>query len=160
MILCCVLFLSGITSILVIAKSNDTIEENTMENLEGIIYSCDHINSIYNGNRTTIEKSEILPIWEDTLEGHHEMPAYSVALNSDTKEAMRLGLWLELSFTTLQTYNEMPFDKLLIEIQPDWSGFNIIRHHDGIYEGRCYYISLNNQTLHSLYDYLLSTHNE
>ena len=79
------------------------------------------------------------------------MPAYGVSIDKDTRDALKTGLWLELKFSTTLTHNEMPFDSLLIEVDSEYSGFNIIRHHDNQYEGRCYYINLE-KDMSSLYE--------
>ena len=71
-----------------------------------------------------------------------EMPAFGVALDTETREAMKTGLWIELVYDGTQEYNEMPFDSLLIQVEKDYSGFNVIRKFKGKYDGRCFYLSL------------------
>ena len=73
----------------------------------------------------------------------HEMPAFSVAENNSTLNALESKTWLELEFDTTQAYNEMPFDSLLIEVDGNFSGFNLIRKHNGKYDGRCFYLNLS-----------------
>ena len=77
------------------------------------------------------------------LTNSHEMPALGVSLDNETRNELKNGLWLEFNYKTTQTYNEMPFDSLLIKVEPDNSGFNVLRKHDNLYEGRCYYINLD-----------------
>ena len=57
-------------------------------------------------------------------------------------------------FEKTKVYNEMPFETLLINVEKDWSGFNIIRKHDSKYEGRCFYINLENADMSKLYELL------
>ena len=80
----------------------------------------------------------------------HEMPAFSVAEDKNTLDALASGIWLELEFNTTQTYNEMPFDSLLIEVNSEFSGFNLIRKHNGKYDGRCFYLDLSSNMKHLL----------
>ena len=54
-------------------------------------------------------------------------------LDSETKEAMKEGLWIKFIFDKTQVKSEMPFDELLIKLEKDSFGFNIIRGNDGVY---------------------------
>lgn len=99
----------------------------------------------HNGNLHTCNQNEqdaIVNSLKAMLYNSHEMPAFGVSLDTETRQELNNGTWIEFCFDTVTTYNDMPFDKLLIKVSPDDAGFNIIRHHDGMYEGRCYYISL------------------
>ena len=78
-------------------------------------------------------------ICEDSI----EMPAYGVSLDSDTRNAMKKGLWIELDFKKTITHNDMPFERLLVEVNEEFTCINIIRRHDGLYEGRCFYLNLS-----------------
>ena len=84
-----------------------------------------------------------------------EMPAFGVALHDDTIEAMKNGVWLELTFDKIYTHNEMVFEKLLIKVEENLTGFNIIRFYGGQYQGRCFYIDLVNYDTSKLYDMLV-----
>ena len=86
---------------------------------------------------------KILSKINDICEGSIEMPAYGVSLDSDTINAMKKGLWIELDFKKTLTHNDMPFERLLVEINDEFTGINIIRRHDGLYEGRCFYLNLS-----------------
>ncbi len=94
--------------------------------------------------------NEFLTICEDA----RDMPAYGVSLHNETAEAKKQGLWLELAFDSEQVFNEMPFESLLVHIEPQNQGFNLIRKYNGKYDGRCFYLSLNT-TMKSLYESLL-----
>jgi len=115
--------------------------------------------SIFCNNQQIIvdnsEKIEIIESLKEITNNAHEMPAYGVAIDHEVRDAMRLGLWLELNFNNTMTHEGMTFDNLLINIDPEASGFNLIRQHDGIYEGRCYYLSLDN-TMEKLYNAIIS----
>lgn len=82
--------------------------------------------------------SSLLAVTKDS----HDMPAYGVSLDSDTKKAIQSGTWVELQFDTTKIFNEMPFDSLLIEVKEDYQGINIIRKNNKTYDGRCFYLNL------------------
>lgn len=90
-------------------------------------------------------------ILQNLLKNSHDMPAFGVSLDQETKKAMQSGAWLQLTYPTAQEVNGLPFDTLLIELRPNDSGFNIIRGNNAIYDGRCFYIDLVDTTLTSLY---------
>lgn len=73
----------------------------------------------------------------------HDMPAFAVSLHNETIKEKQDGLWIELNFDNTQTFNEMPFDSLLFKVEENDSGLNLIRKHNGKYEGRCFYLNLN-----------------
>ena len=114
---------------------------------------------IYNENTaTTIEtnSTDYTAITNAILtmcDGAREMPAFGVSLDNETREAIKTGLWIELIYSNTQEYNEVPFDTLLIQVEKDYTGFNIIRKHNDKYEGRCFYLALNGD-MSKLYDIL------
>ena len=91
----------------------------------------------------------------DKLKGCHIMPAFGVSIHTETIKSLQQGVWLRLQYNGKKWVDGMDFDELLIEVQPDFSGFNIIRGNIGIYDGRCYYVDLScNMKL--LYNYINS----
>ena len=100
------------------------------------------------------EKQQIINEFEKLLKTGHEMPAFGVALNEDVQAQKQNGLFVEFCFNEMIEYNEMPFCRLLIQIKPEDCGFNIIRYHDAKYEGRCYYVSLGENTMQNFYDFI------
>lgn len=72
----------------------------------------------------------------------HDMPAYSVSLDKDTKIALQKGTWIELEFATPQTFNDLPFEAILFEVNEKYEGINIIRKNNKKYDGRCFYLNL------------------
>lgn len=86
----------------------------------------------------------------------HEMPALGISLDSEIKEAMKNNVWIEFSYSTIQEHNEMPFDSLLIFVDKDSQGFNIFRGNNNKFEGRCFYINLNNSSMENLYNDIIS----
>lgn len=125
------------------------------------INNCKEIEIIIDNEKTTYQSTDneydkILNELDKMLENSHEMPAFGVSLDNDTKEAKKTGVWIELKYSETYSHNEMTFDSLLIEVEKDWGGFNIIRGNKGNYEGRCFYINLNKNNMDNLYDLLIS----
>lgn len=99
--------------------------------------------------------SEICAAWNNMIFGAHEMPAYGVSLDRETKKAMTSGVWAEFVFDKQLSANGMPFEKLLVNAQPEWCGFNIIRYTTGYgYDGRCFYYDLAGKNMSLFYDCL------
>lgn len=141
----------GIT---VIAK-NLLDKEKDYSSITEVVLSADNIQVYMDGNQKDIDKDQINNLIEQMMKDCRQMPAFGVALDNEVKTARNNGVWIELEYNQKQIYDEMPFDKLLIEVGQDYSGFNIMRHHDGEYEGRCYYVDLVNNNMSTLYDYIV-----
>lgn len=93
--------------------------------------------------------------WNNMIFGAHEMPAFGVSLNDETVKAMQNGVWAEFTFDRQLYSNGMPYEKLLVNVQPEWSGFNIVRYtakHG--YDGRCFYYDLVNKDMSGFYNCL------
>lgn len=125
---------------------------------------CDYAKSVsvYNDGESRIYKvgedkfNLICTEWKSMIFGAHEMPAYGVSLNDETVKAMKSGVWAEFSFGRELSSGGMPYEKLLINVQPEWTGFNLIRYtakHG--YDGRCFYYDLVNKDMSSFYDCLI-----
>ena len=126
------------------------------------------IDSFYNVQNIVVYKQgnvEVLPKGDDKYqlvidslfeitENSHEMPAFGVSLDHETREALKTGIWIELEFVGVQEYNGMPFESLLIQVNNNYSGFNLIRRYNGKYEGRCFYLHIENN-MQQLYDILV-----
>ena len=85
----------------------------------------------------------------------YEMPALGVSVDSLTKNEMKKGVWLRFVFSRTREHNGMPFDALLIKIEPNFHGYNIERQNGGVYGGRCFYFNLNSGDMSLLYDTLI-----
>lgn len=117
------------------------------------------INIINNNEKQIHHKGEsdfeeVLETLNDITEYSHDMPAFGVSIDKLTREEVKTGQWLELEFDKTYSFNEMPFEKLLIKIEKDIYGFNLIRYQNGKYEGRCFYLSLNG-SMNKLYNLIL-----
>ncbi len=93
----------------------------------------------------------IMNTWNEIVCDAYEMPAYGVSIDSLTREEMKSGQWLEFVFDGKCQYNEMPFEKLLVKVEEEYSGFNVIRYlSEGGYFGRCFYMQLNDKNMSSI----------
>lgn len=90
------------------------------------------------------------------LDDSYTMPAFGVSIHTETLKAMQNDVWLKLQYAQTNYVDDMPFDELLIEVNPEFEGFNVIRGNKGIYEGRCFYINLDNNTMEQLNDHIES----
>ena len=99
--------------------------------------------------------NEIVTEWNAMTVCALPMPAYGVSINSETERALANGVWVEFCYTEPVVYDDMPFERLLIEVKPEFMGFNAIRYNtQGGYSGRCYYIDLNGNDMHAFYECL------
>lgn len=152
MVITITLILGG--GITVFAIEYNKLGENepilTMENINEVLLSSSSINIYKNGQRIVVDRESVNPILSEMLDGCRLMPAFGVALDNEVREAINTGIWLELVYDKEYQFEGMPFDKLLIEVGSDYSGFNVMRHHGGQYEGRCYYVDLVNKNMNEL----------
>ncbi len=99
--------------------------------------------------------NEICAAWNNMIFGAHRMPAYGVSLDNETRQAIKSGVWAEFVFDKKLSSDGMPYEKLLVNAQPEWSGFNIIRYTSEFgYDGRCFYYDLVNKDMSMFYDCL------
>ncbi len=101
--------------------------------------------------------NDIIAVWNDTCANARNMPAYGVSLNSETLKAVKHGLWLEFCFGKVNICNDLPFERLLIEVKAELTGFNLIRYEtERGYDGRCFYFNLVNRDMSALFNILNS----
>lgn len=81
----------------------------------------------------------------------HEMPAFGVSLDEETRKEKNKGIWIELLFDSPCKHDGMDFESLLIKVEKEDYAFNLIRKYNGKYEGRCFHLSLASSTK-QLYD--------
>lgn len=98
---------------------------------------------------------EIVAEWNAMTVSALPMPAYGVSLDGETVQALASGVWVEFCYSAPMVCEDMPFERLLIQAQPQSMGFNVIRYNtQGGYSGRCYYINLNGGTMCDFYECL------
>lgn len=131
----------------------------TVELYEAFDYS-DVINVYDEGNVVSYGKGEdrfeeILSGFKTLIDGAHDMPAFGVSINSLTTKEMQKGLWVEFGFDQQYKSNGMPYEKLLVNVQKSFAGFNIVRYNaDSGYDGRCFYYDLVNKDMSDFYNIL------
>lgn len=121
---------------------------------ENLIDSFGHYQSLIvtiNNEQVELEKGDdkaekIIQTLVKITEHSHEMPAFGVSIDNLTREDMKQGLWVELRFDNVCRYEGMDFEGLLINVGNNDFGFNLIRMNNGIYDGRCFYLSLSQST--------------
>ncbi len=121
------------------------IQNYLYDQIDAIFDDCSGIRIYHDGNIKEIKKGtkefeEIIKQWQIDCKNGYEMPAYFVALPKESAEDMKSGLHIEFLFDETRTHNEMPFDALVLKLVPSQYGYTLTRHHDGIYEGRCYHL--------------------
>ena len=109
------------------------------------------------GKSRTFEKdskeyTEILDGFIEMIHDSNEMPAFGVSMHKLTVEAMQAGVWVKFHFPEQMEHSEMPFNSLLIQVDPSFQGFNVIREVENEYTGRCYYLDLNGGTMQTFHD--------
>ncbi|MBP3630291.1 MAG: hypothetical protein J6J23_02255 [Clostridia bacterium] len=128
-------------------KNQDNYFINQLDNVTAVRYYAD-------GQTAEISKgdsrfNEIISRFAKLLDGYREMPAFGVSLDNETVEAMKSGEWVEFVFQEVYVHNGMPYKRLLMNIQAGNSGFNLIRNYNEKYEGRCFYVELNEKTMYN-----------
>lgn len=99
--------------------------------------------------------NKILAGWNKMIEGAHQMPALGVSINKLTLQEMQKNLWVEFAFSKQYECCGMSFEKLLVAVNKDYYGFNLIRYNTEYgYEGRCYYIDLVGKNMSEFYELL------
>lgn len=131
-----------------------------INNIQKSLLTSNQAYIIVDNNYNKIDNiKELNNVLNQMLEDSHEMPAVGVSIHTETLIAIKSGTWLKLQYDNTKMLNNITFDELLIEIKPDFTGFNIIRGNKGIYEGRCFYIDLVNKDMSKLYNYIQELNN-
>lgn len=118
-----------------------------MEVLTDLFFKAKQYVVYYNGQKQIISIDNISSDLKKMCEKSYFSPAFGVSINEYTLNELKKGLWLEMEYNEQLEFAGMPFEKLLINIQPDFYGFNIIRYNSKKgYDGRCYYLNLNNSS--------------
>ena len=124
------------------------------QNIQNHLTNYNNASVVIDGCGFDIDENKLNQLLADILEDSRNMPALGVSLHNETLKALNNGVWLKFKYTKTYYIDELPFDELLINVEPLAHGFNIIRGNNGIYEGRCYYIDLIDSTTEVLHNYL------
>lgn len=122
--------------------------------IQEYLITANVVQIIKDGRRTECDCNIINNELKIMLQNSRQMPAFGVSIHVDTINDMMQGYWIKLQYSETKVVNDMHFDELLIKVEPNASGFNVIRGNKGIYEGRCYYIDLDNKSMNGLYNYI------
>ena len=137
-------------------------EYNEYENVESSFDHSVQIEVIIDDNslvfnKGTYEYNGILNEFKKMIFNSHEVPSLGVSLDELTREEKKKGVWIEFKFNEISYSRDMPFESLLVNVNLDFYGFNVIRKYEGKYEGRTYYINLVNN-MDNLYYYLVNNY--
>ncbi|MGN1060687.1 MAG: hypothetical protein ACI4QN_03045 [Candidatus Coproplasma sp.] len=103
-------------------------------------------------NKESTKFKEICAAWTGMMKFARQMPAFGVSLNSETAKAVKKEVWLEFTFPQEYCNSGMTFERLLINVSPAFSGFNVIRFNSQYgYDGRCFYFDLIGSDMKDLY---------
>ena len=103
---------------------------------------------------TEDEQSKLQQQVENLFEGSLTMPAFGVMFDDMFQEATSNGTFVSLKFGRILEVNGLPFDQIVFQVSPDWSGFNLFRGMNGVFQGRCIYIDLNGKTMQDFSDFI------
>lgn len=136
------------------------IQNFVREEINSVFDDCYAIKIYDNNHKIIFEKGtkefdKILQLWQITVNSGYEMPAFGVSIHELTIEDMQKGLHIEFLFDKLNYHNEMPFDSLLLKLQENQYGYQLIRHYEDKYQGRCFYVNTT-EINNDLYDYIQS----
>ena len=127
------------------------------------IFSEAQMVKVYNDGQEIVMsqqvKSDFDTLFVEALDDARQMPAFGVSIHKLTVEEMKSGIWVKFIYQQTMEVDGMPFDELLVHVQKDMHGVNIIRGNGGSYNGRCFYLDLNG-TLDEVYDFLANLENE
>lgn len=88
-------------------------------------------------------------------EGGYEMPGYGVSIDSLTRQELKSGVWVRLVYPERVYRGEIPFESLLIKVDKEYCGYNLMREYEGKYQGRVFYFNLQpGKTMEPLYNLL------
>lgn len=100
--------------------------------------------------RGSAEFMAIMSAWHETIAGARPMPAFGVCIDSLTRQEKQSGVWIEFVFDEEHSGDGMPFEKLLLKVEPEYRGFNLCRFFNGKYGGRCFYLDLSGGDMRTL----------
>ena len=126
------------------------------QTVQEYLVDCSQATIIVDNKYINIENvKQLNDVINDMIKDSHTMPAFGVSIHIETLSAIQNGVWLKLQYNGTQSVDDMVFDELLIEVNPKFGGFNIIRGNRGIYDGRCFYIDLVDKNMSTLYNFIL-----
>lgn len=97
------------------------------------------------------EEQENLEMFVSNLfENAHTLPAFGVVTNELYQQHILKGKFVSLKFDRTLELAGLPFDELVFEVNEEASGFNLMRGINGVFQGRCVYVDLMENTMKEL----------
>lgn len=120
----------------------DTAQENALIN---VISEINSFEIIQNGQVKEINKDNFLfqkicENLENLFSTSRLEPAFGVSLHNETLVELEANDFLKIKFGKQLIINELPFESLLIKLEDNAYGCNIIRENNLNYFGRCFYL--------------------
>lgn len=78
----------------------------------------------------------------------------AIADHNTMQEQKKKGLWIELEYDEVMSFNESKFEKLLFPLKPKYDYINLYRYYSREYQGRCFGLSLGYKTT-DLYNFVI-----
>ncbi len=116
-------------------------------------------NLIVDGNTIELsqeQQDQLFVQIEQLFEGSKTMPAFGVTTPEMFAEDLKSGNFVSMKFDGLFEVNGLPFDELVFKVDKDYHAFNLIRGNNGVYNGRCIYIDLDEKDM-SEFDQFIQT---
>lgn len=119
-----------------------------MKELTDAVQTAGRIIVIADGREHCFEKDDvafqaIIKAWDEMTATAIRMPAFGVSIDELTRREMKQGLWTEFRYEKETSCAGMAFDRLLVCVKEEFRGFNVVRHVQGKYQGRCFYVDLS-----------------
>ena len=126
--------------------------------LNDVINNCTAAQVYVDGKQKELGKDELAAlkaVFEKMNVGGYEMPGYGVSIDSLTREELKSGVWVRLMCPERVYRGDIPFESLLIKVDENYCGYNLIREYEGKYQGRVFYFNLQEgKTMRDLYTFL------
>ena len=119
-----------------------------MKELTDAVQTAGRIIVIADGREHCFEKDDvafhaIIKAWDEMTATAIRMPAFGVSIDELTRREMTQGLWTEFRYEKETSWAGMAFDRLLVCVKEEFRGFNVVRHVQEKYQGRCFYVDLS-----------------
>lgn len=119
-----------------------------MKELTDAVQTAGRIIVIADGKEHCFEKDDvafqaIIKAWDEMTATAIRMPAFGVSIDELTRREMKQGLWTEFRYEKETSCAGMAFDRLLVCVKEEFRGFNVVRHVQEKYQGRCFYVDLS-----------------
>ena len=128
--------------------------------IDEVIGDCDRMEVIIDGRVCSLVRGEeqfnaVCQSFYEMNKGGYEMPGYGVSIDSLTRQELKSGVWVRLVYPERVYRGEIPFESLLIKVDKEYCGYNLMREYEGKYQGRVFYFNLQpGKTMEPLYSLL------